>query len=109
MIRRILPFGLVVILVIGMLPADEAWGHKLIRISGEKLPVEKTQENCLPKGERFAIVDEQALLRFLSREEFELLKTLNLKLIEMKACHIVYLTEILKRKTPPPAVLRKAH
>ncbi|MHB8066435.1 MAG: hypothetical protein ACYDIC_00895 [Desulfobaccales bacterium] len=43
---------------------------------------------------RFAIVDELAPVRFLSREEFELLKQLNPNLMEMKAGDIVYLTEI---------------
>ena len=49
--------------------------------------------NCLRQSERFAIVDENAPVRFLSREEFELMKKLNPKLIEMKACDLVYLTE----------------
>jgi hypothetical protein len=43
--------------------------------------------------ERFAIVDELAPIRFLSREEYESLKQLNPKLIEMRAGDIVYLTE----------------
>ena len=52
-----------------------------------------TKEICLPRGERFAIVDDQAPVRFLSREEFETLKKRNPRLIEMRACDIVYLTE----------------
>ncbi len=44
-------------------------------------------------GERFAIVDESAPVRFLSREEFESLKNLNPRLIEMRAGDIHYLTE----------------
>lgn len=50
-------------------------------------------KNFLRSGERFAIVDELAPVRFLSREEFESLKKLNPRLIEMKAGDIVYLTE----------------
>ncbi len=52
-----------------------------------------TKEICLPRGERFAIVDDQAPVRFLSREEFESLRKHNPRLIEMKAGDIVYLTE----------------
>jgi hypothetical protein len=48
---------------------------------------------CCQGGERFAIVDELAPVRFLSREEFESLKKLNPRLIEMKAIDISYLTE----------------
>ena len=52
-----------------------------------------TKANCLRRSERFAIVDELTPVRFLSRDEFELLKKRNPKLIEMKACDLVYLTE----------------
>ena len=51
------------------------------------------KENCPQGGERFAIVDELAPVRFLSRAEFDLLKQGNPRLIEMKAGDIVYLTE----------------
>jgi hypothetical protein len=43
--------------------------------------------------ERFALVDELAPVRFLSREEFDALKKLNPRLIEMRAGDIHYLTE----------------
>jgi hypothetical protein len=52
-----------------------------------------TKKNCLPRAERFAIVDDQAPVRYLSREEFEMLKKRNPGLIEMRAGDIVYLTE----------------
>jgi len=55
--------------------------------------MQATKENCPQRSERFAIVDEHVPVRFLSREEFELMKKLNPKLIEMKACDLVYLTE----------------
>jgi hypothetical protein len=61
--------------------------------SREELRVEETKNNRLPGGKRFAIVDEDAPVRFLSRDEFELMKKLNPKLIQMKACGLVYLTE----------------
>ncbi len=43
--------------------------------------------------ERFAIVEERALPRFLSREAFDLLKQRHPRLIQMKAGGLVYLTE----------------
>ncbi len=45
------------------------------------------------QGERFAIVEEQAPPRFLSREEFETLKQRNPRLMQMRAGGLVYLTE----------------
>jgi hypothetical protein len=45
------------------------------------------------QGARFAFVDQLAPVRFLSREEFESLKQLNPRLIEMRAGDIHYLTE----------------
>jgi len=62
-------------------------------MSKEELCMPAIKANCLRQSERFAIVDENAPVRFLSREEFELMKKLNPKLIEMKACDLVYLTE----------------
>ncbi len=55
-----------------------------------------TNKNCLRQSERFAIVDEFAPVRFLSRDEFEALKRRNPRLIQMRAGGLVYLTE------PPP-------
>ena len=62
-------------------------------MSKKELCMQATKENCPQGSERFAIVDEHVPVRFLSREEFELMKKLNPKLIEMKACDLVYLTE----------------
>ena len=55
--------------------------------------MEETKEPHLPRGERFAIVDEHAKVNLLSREEFESMKKLNPRLMEMRACNLVYLTE----------------
>lgn len=52
-----------------------------------------TPKECLQKSERFAIVDDLAPIRFLSQEEFELMKELNPRLIQMRAGDICYLTE----------------
>lgn len=67
-------------------------------ISREDLSVPATKNNWQPGGRRFAIVDDFAPIRFLSREEFALMKELNPNLIEMKAGDIVYLTEIPKKR-----------
>jgi len=71
-------------------------------ISREEMPVQAFKNNWGQPGERFAIVDEFAPIRFLSREEFALMKELNPNLIEMKAGDIVYLTEPPKRREPLP-------
>ncbi|MHB9075442.1 MAG: hypothetical protein ACYC6G_18200 [Desulfobaccales bacterium] len=55
--------------------------------------MQPTKGTCFQRGERFAIVDESAPVRFLSRKEFESLKELNPRLIEMRARDIHYLTE----------------
>lgn len=55
--------------------------------------MEANNENCLEREGRFAIVDDLAPVRFLSRAEFDLLKQGNPRLIEMKAGDIAYLTE----------------
>jgi hypothetical protein len=57
------------------------------------LKVEEPKENCLEREGRFAIVDDLAPVRFLSRAEFDLLKQGNPRLIAMRAGDIVYLTE----------------
>lgn len=56
------------------------------------MPVQAFKNNWGYPGGRFAIVDELASVRFLSREEFESIKKLNPNLIEMKAGDILYLT-----------------
>jgi hypothetical protein len=57
------------------------------------MPVHAFKNNWRQRGGRFAIVDELAPVRFLSREEFESMKKLNPNLIAMKAGDILYLTE----------------
>lgn len=55
--------------------------------------MQSTNKTCFQRADRFAIVDELAPVRFLSREELESLKELNPMLIEMRAGDIHYLTE----------------
>jgi len=51
------------------------------------------KESCFQGCERFALVDEVAPVRYVSRKEFESLKELNPRLIEMRCGDIHYLTE----------------
>jgi hypothetical protein len=100
MFWTLLPFGIVVILIVGMLLAGSVLGS----MPGVPGPggagakgvclVEKTKEHGLFQGKRFAIVDESTPIRFLSREEFELMKTCESNFIEMRAGDIVYLTRL---------------
>jgi hypothetical protein len=55
--------------------------------------LQPTKGTCCQGDKRFAIVDELAPIRFLSREEFEALQKLNPRLIAMRASDIHYLTE----------------
>ena len=41
-----------------------------------------------------ATMDKDGAVRFLSREEYESLKNLNPRLMELQACGIFYLTEV---------------
>lgn len=106
MLWRVLPFGLVVILLVAML-AVSALADKLICISNEKLRGEETVANCLARGEKFAIVDERGAVRILSKEEFDVMKRINPKLLEMKAFGIVYLKEAPEMKKLPPLAVPK--
>lgn len=81
-------------------PGDEAFMPFRERACGskyfsrEEMPMQANKNNWRQQGGRFAVVDELAPIRFLSREEFELLKQRNPNLMEMKAGDIIYLTEI---------------
>ncbi len=80
--------------------AASAMAHGSRYFSREELSVQVTKDNWRQRGGRFAIVDELPPVRFLSREEFALMKELNPNLIEMKAGDIVYLTELPKGQMP---------
>ncbi|OGR08406.1 MAG: hypothetical protein A3K23_06975 [Desulfobacca sp. RBG_16_58_9] len=98
------PCGLAVILAVALGPLSGALADKLICVSDEKLRGEITVNNCLQKGERFGIVDDYGAVRILSKEEFDMMKKLNPKLLEMKAYGIIYLKEAPEmKKLPPPA------
>lgn len=95
MFWTLLPFGVVVILVLGMLLIAVVRDQKL-GVPGPKgvCPVERTKTSDQYQGKRFAIVDKDTPIRFLSREEFDAIKKFNGNFIEMKAGDIVYLTEL---------------
>jgi hypothetical protein len=97
------------VLTICLLLAASALADKLVCISNEKLRGEETIANCLARGEKFAIVDEKGAVRILSREEFDLMKKLNPKLMEMKAYGIVYLKEAPELKKLPPMATPKLY
>lgn len=102
MFWTLLPFGFVVILVLGLLLTSGVM-DPTPGLPGPKgaCSVEKNKEIGRYQGQRFAIVDQDAPIRFLSREEFETIKKGNGNFIEMKAGDIVYLTELPPGKNSP--------
>lgn len=96
-------------LTMGLLVASSAWADKLVCISNEKLKGEMTVNNCLLKGEKFAVVDEYGAVRMISPEEAAVMKRLNPKLFEEKAYGIIYLKEAPELKKLPPLATPKLY
>jgi hypothetical protein len=96
-------------LTVCLLVASSAWADKLVCISNENLKGEMTVNNCLLKGEKFAIVDQYGGVRMISPEEAVVMKKLNPKLFEEKAYGIVYLKEAPELKKLPPLATPKLH
>jgi hypothetical protein len=92
-----------------LLVASSAWADKLVCISNEKLKGEMTINNCLLKGEKFAIVDQYGGVRMISPEEAAVMKKLNPKLFEEKAYGIIYLKEAPELKKLPPLATPKLY
>jgi hypothetical protein len=92
-----------------LLVASSAWADKLVCISNEKLKGEMTINNCLLKGEKFAIVDQYGGVRMISPEEAAVMKKLNPKLFEEKAYSIIYLKEAPELKKLPPLATPKLY
>jgi len=90
------------VLTVCLLIASSAFADKLVCISNEKLKGEMTVNNCLVKGEKFAIVDQFGGVRIISPEEAQVMKKLNPKLFEEKAYGIIYLKEApeMQKLTP---------
>jgi hypothetical protein len=106
---RVKFLSLLLALTFGLLAASSVWAEKLVCVSSEKLRGEETVGNCLDRGEKFAIVDDKGGVRILSRQEFELMKSLNPKLTEMKAYGIIYLKEAPEMKKLPPMATPKKY
>ena len=90
------------VLTVCLLVASIAFADKLVCISNENLRGEMTINNCLLKGEKFAIVDQYGGVRMISPEEAAVMKRLNPKLFEEKAYGIIYLKEAPELKKLPP-------
>jgi hypothetical protein len=96
-------------LTICLLVASSALADKLVCISNENLKGEMTVNNCLLKGEKFAIVDQYGGVRMISPEEAAVMKKLNPKLFEEKAYGIIYLKEAPEMKKLPPLATPKLY
>lgn len=96
-------------LTLCLVVAASAWADKLVCISNENLKGEMTVNNCLLKGEKFAVVDQYGGVRMISPEEAAVMKKLNPKLFEEKAYGIVYLKEAPEMKKLPPLATPKLH
>lgn len=91
-----LAIGLMVGLVTLVLGTSAVWAEKLICISKEQLRGEETVENCLRRGEKFAVMDEHGVIRILTKEEIDLMKKVNPKIFQMPAYGILY-----EKEAPP--------
>jgi hypothetical protein len=96
-------------LTVCLLVVSSAWADKLVCISNENLKGEMTVNNCLLKGEKFAIVDQYGGVRMISPEEAAVMKKLNPKLFEEKAYGIIYLKEAPEMKKLPPLATPKLY
>ena len=96
-------------LTVCLLMASIAFADKLVCISNENLRGEMTVNNCLLKGEKFAIVDQYGGVRMISPEEAVVMKRLNPKLFEEKAYGIIYLKEAPDLKKLPPLATPKLY
>jgi hypothetical protein len=106
--RRKMICGLMA-LTMGLLVASSAWAEKLVCISNDKLRGEMTVNNCLVKGEKFAIVDQYGGVRIISPEEAATMKKLNPKLFEEKAYGIIYLKEAPEMQKLTPLSIPKKY
>lgn len=106
MMWSLLPFGLVAILVAGVLVSD-LLACRLVHIAKGRLDGEAPKEKCLKGSESFAMMDEHTTMQFLSPEKAQMMEKLNPKLFEEKAYGIVYLKEAPELKKLPPLATPK--
>jgi hypothetical protein len=89
MFWMMLPFGIILLLITATLLAG-SMVNKLVCRSQE--PLAKAGETGQKRA--LAMVDRDGGVRYLSREEYDSLKRLNPRLMELSAYGIVYLTEV---------------
>jgi hypothetical protein len=99
----------VMALALCLLLVSSALADKLVCISNEKLRGEMTVNNCLQKGEQFALVDQYGGVHIITPEEAKVMKKLNPKLFEEKAYGIIYLKEAPEMKKLPPMATPKLY
>lgn len=84
-------FMLALALAAGLgLAAAPALAGKLLCITKKDLRGESTVAQCLAKGERFAVVDKDGLVRILTPEEVELSKAFNPNVFNKRAYGMRY-------------------
>jgi hypothetical protein len=97
-----LTMALVLAVAIGFL-AGTAFADKLICITAPGMGGEKTVNECLAKGEKFAVVDKAGIPRELSDSEVKLLKKTNPNVLNMKAFGVERMKEAPSIAEPPTA------
>jgi hypothetical protein len=101
--------GGIMALTVGLVLVGSAWADKLVCISNQKLRGEMTVNNCLLKGEKFAVVDQYGGVRIISPDEAAVMKKLNPKLFEEKAYGIIYLKEAPEMQKLTPLSIPKKY
>jgi len=100
---------LILACTIVLLLASLALAEKLICISKEELRGQETVNNCLVKGEKFAIIDDKGVVRILSKDEMNLMRRTNPEIFKLPAYGIMYMKEAPPiPKLPPLAVPKQA-
>jgi hypothetical protein len=95
------------LLALALFWASAALAGKLICVSDEKLRGQMSVENCLEKGERFAVLDDYGAVRILSPEEIRLMKRTNPEAFQQPAYGIMYQKEAPELPKPPPLAVPK--
>lgn len=95
-------FLLALSLAAAMLIATSAFAEKLLCLSRQEIRGEETVGQCLAKGDRFAIMDDQGRVRTVGPLEMEALKKYRPEILEMKAYG-------LKRQEEAPEIPKERH
>ncbi len=89
----------IVVLASTWLLAAAALAQKLVCVSKPELKGEETVSSCLERGERFAVMDENNLVKILTPEEADLSRAFNPRAFESRAFGVKYLGRA--SKIPP--------